>query len=102
MADGMELPTGAIAIIANTSTVLKLAIQKIWSWIKVGENQLLFQKTGNNNVRVYVDATLVLQIQALDINFRQSICDIAADTGVSIGNIQGLSKKGLLKSDVKI
>ena len=39
----------------------------------------------------------MLQIQGLDINFWQSICDIAANTNVSIGTIQGLVKKGLLK-----
>ena len=56
-----------------------------------------FKKAGNKNTKVYVDETLVLQIQGLDINFRQSIQDIATNTRVSIGTIQGLAKKRLLK-----
>ena len=40
---------------------------------------------------------MVLQIQGLNINFWQSICDIATNTNNSIGTIQGLVKKGLLK-----
>ena len=68
--------------------------------MKAGEmpSQIVIsKKCGNKNAKVYVDETLVLQIQDLNINFRQSICDIAANTGVSIGTIQGLVKKGLLK-----
>ena len=73
--------------------------------MKVGETPSQFvisKKSGNKNYKVYVDETLVLQIQGLDINFRQSNCDIAANTGVSVGTIQGLVKKGLLKNVVKI
>ena len=56
-----------------------------------------YQKTGNKNATTIVDETLVLQIQGLNINLRQSICDIAVNNGVSIGTIQGLVKKRLLK-----
>ena len=34
MANGMELPTGAIAKVANASIALELAIRKIWSRMK--------------------------------------------------------------------
>ena len=37
MADGMHLPSGAIAKVANASLVSEMAIQKIWSWMKAGE-----------------------------------------------------------------
>ena len=58
---------------------------------------VITKKTGNKNAKTIVDETLVLQIQGLSTNFRQSICDIAANTNVSIGTVQGLVKKGLLK-----
>ena len=63
---------------------------------------VISKKFGNKNARVYVDETFVLQIQGLDINFRQSVCDIAANIGVSVGTIQGLVRKGLLKNIAKI
>ena len=105
MADGVHLPSGAIGKGANASIVLESAIQKIWSRMKAGETPssiVISKKFGNKNAKVYVDETLVLQIQGLDINFWQSICDIAANTNVSIGTIQGLVKKGLLKNNVVI
>ena len=37
MANGMELPTGVIAKVANASIVLESAVQKIWSRMKAGE-----------------------------------------------------------------
>ena len=37
MADGMDLPPGAIAKVANASIVSETAIQKIWSRMKAGE-----------------------------------------------------------------
>ena len=90
MANGIDLPTGAIGKVANTSIVLELAIQKIWSQMKAGETPssiVISKKSGNEHVKLYVDEALVLQIQGLDINFRQSICDIAVNTGVSVGTI---------------
>ena len=96
MTNGMDLPFGAIEKVADASIVLELAIQKIWLWIKAGETPseiVISKKSGNNYVRIYVDETLVLQIQRLDINFRQSICDITANMGVSIGTIQELLKE---------
>ena len=67
--------------------------------MKAGEtpSSIVITKIGNKNAKTIVDETLVLQTQGLDINFWQSICDIAANTNVSIGTIQGLVKKGLLK-----
>ena len=97
MADGMDLPPGAISKVANASIVSETAIQKIWSWMKAGETPSLIvitKKTGSKNAKTISDETLVLQIQGLNINFRQSICDIAANANVSIGTIQGLVKKG--------
>ena len=76
MANEMELPTGAITKVADTSLVLKLTIQKVWLRMKVGETPseiFISKKAGNNNARGYVDETLVLQIQGLNIDFRQSI-----------------------------
>ena len=67
--------------------------------MKAGETPsqiVISKKSGNKNARVYVDETLVLQIQGLDISFGQSIFDNAANTGVSVVTIQGLVKKGLL------
>ena len=58
---------------------------------------VITKKTGSKNANSIVDETLVLQIQGLDINFQQSIYDIATNTNVSNGTIQGLVKKGLLK-----
>ena len=52
--------------------------------MKVGEmpsSIVISKKSWNKNAKVYADETLVLQIQGLDINFRQSIYDIAANTG---------------------
>ena len=60
-------------------------------------SSIVITKNRNKNAKTIVDETLVLQIQGLDINFRQSICDIALNMNVSIGTIQGLVKKGLLK-----
>ena len=100
MADGMHLPPGAIAKVADASIVSETAIRKIWSRMKAGETPssiVITKKTGNKNAKTIGDETLVLQIQGLDINFRRSIRDIAANTGVSIGTIQGLVRKGLLK-----
>ena len=37
MADGMHLPPGAIAKVADASIVLETAIRKIWSRMKSGE-----------------------------------------------------------------
>ena len=41
MADGMHLPPGAIAKVANASIVLEMAIQEIWSRMKAGETPSL-------------------------------------------------------------
>ena len=65
-------------------------------------SDFISKKSGNKNAKVYVDETLVLQIQGLGIDFRQSICDIAVNTSVSIGNIQSLVKKELLKNNIAI
>ena len=73
--------------------------------MKAGETPSLIvitKKTGNKNAKTIGDETLVLQIQGLDISFKQSICDFAANTEVPVGTIQGLVKKGLLKNVVKI
>ena len=98
MADGKHLPPGAIAKVADASIVSETAIRKIWLRMKAGEtpSSIVITKNGNKNAKTIVDETLVLQIQGLDINFRQSICDIAANNNVSIRTIQGLMKKGLL------
>ena len=88
MTNGMHLPPGAIAKVADASIVLETAIRKIWSRMKAGEmtsSIVITKKSGNKNAKTISDETLVLQIQGLDINFRGSVHDIAANMNVSIG-----------------
>ena len=57
--------------------------------MKAGEtlSSIVITKKREQKRKTIVDETLVLQIQGPDINSRQCICDIAANTGVSVGTI---------------
>ena len=68
IADGMELPTGVIEKFANASIVLELAIRKIWLRMKAEKMPLSIvdsKKFRYKNTRLYVDETLVLQVNNL-------------------------------------